>query len=283
VDILVTGAGSKAGAEIVRSLAATGARVRVTSHLQPQGRESVVEVAADYLRPETLDAAFAGIDAAVLITPEDPGMVTMTANLVAAAEDAAVRRLVLLSFILTDGMVGGPLLAWHRGAEDVVRRSRIPSTCLRPNYYMQNFLSAYTPAASLEGGRVSYVDARDVAEVAVKVLLEGGHDGMAYSLTGPRALAMAEVMDLLGSGHETPVYAKSWEDTCERARRSSLPPLTEALCEFWQAAGEDQFAATTPTVAELTGHPPTDFVQFVREHRGQLWGLRGRARDGSAA
>jgi len=278
MDVLVTGADSKAGVEIMARLRASGARVRTTSHLLGHGaREATVDrVAVDFLRPETLDAAFSGIEVAVLITPEDSGMVAMAANLVAAAEEAHVAHIVYLSFLHADSGIGGPLLAWHSGAERVVSASAVPSTCLRPNYYMQNFLSAYSPAASIGGGRISYIDAGDVADVVVRVAAGGGHEHSIYSLTGPRALSAEEVAELLHGEIGPPLtYAtRGWEDACLLGRRSAQSALTQVLCEFWLAASEDEFAVTTADFEQLTGRTPRSFESFVREHRGQFHAVR---------
>ena len=186
--ILVTGASGRAGTEMIRQLAAAGASVRGAVHYPDHDAESRVGridfVEVDFDRPETLDTAFHGIDEAVLITPEEPEMIAQTRNLVQAAERAGVGHLVRVSF-LHAGDAGGPLLDWHREAEEVVRESAIPSTILRPNSYMQNFLTMYGPSifvrgtffTPMGGGRISYIDARDVADAAVEALLRADRDG----------------------------------------------------------------------------------------------------------
>ncbi len=278
MDVLVTGAASKAGVQIVSRLQAAGARVRSALHLvgDAGGARATEHVAIDFLRPETLDVAFSGIDAAVLITPEDSSMIAMTANLVAAAERADVSRIAYMSFLHADSGTGGPLLAWHRRAERVVAASALPSTCLRPNYYMQNFLSAHVPAASLGGGSVSYLDASDVADAVVRVVMSGGYEDRTFSLTGPRALSVEEVAELL-KGELGPVFSyagRGWEEACLQGRRSAQSVLTQALCEFWVAASEGLFATITSDFEQLTGRQPKRFETFVREHRGELRAVR---------
>jgi uncharacterized protein YbjT (DUF2867 family) len=283
MTILVTGAGSKAGVEIVRRLAAAGAPVRTTSHLRGEAGDMTHERAeVDFTLPETLEPALSGVDKAVLIIPESRVMSSMAVNLVAAAERAKVGHIVLLSFLHADRSGGGALLGWHREAEEVVQASPVPSTCLRPNYYMQNFLKAYPPAESLGGGNVSYVDAADVAEVIAQILLGGGHENMTYSLTGPRALSIQEVAALL-RGEAGPLLtyvAGDHEEACQQRRRSGQSAHMQALCEFWAAAGEDQFADVTPDFEQLTGRRPRTFESFVQEHREELRALRA-ARAGA--
>jgi uncharacterized protein YbjT (DUF2867 family) len=290
--ILVTGASGRAGTEMIRQLAAAGASVRGAVHYPDHdaearvGRVDFVEV--DFARPETLDTAFHGIDEVVLITPEEPEMVAQTRNLVQAAERAGVGHLVRVSF-LHAGDAGGPLLDWHREAEEVVQESAIPSTILRPNSYMQNFLTMYGPSifvrgaffTPMGGGRISYIDARDVADAAVQVLLQvdrDGHDGgdrddRIYSLTGPRPLPHDEIAAILTEAAGQPIrYVDVGEDDACVAlrRRGASEQLVEALCELWMAMRHDEFATTAGDFEELTGRPPRSFEDFVREHATEL-------------
>lgn len=288
--ILVTGASGRAGTEMVRQLAAAGAPVRGAVHYPDHdaegrvGRVDFVEV--DFDRPDTLDTAFKGIDQAVLITPEETTMVVQTRHLVQAAERAGVRHLVRVSF-LHAGHAGGPLLDWHMEAERVVRESAIPSTILRPNSYMQNFLTMYGPSifvrgaffTPMGGGRISYIDARDVADAAVQVLLLAAGaareraDDRVYSLTGPRPLPHDEIAEILTGVVGQPIrYVDiGEEDACVALRRrGASEDLVEAVCELWMAMRHDEFATTTGDFEELTGRPPRSFEEFVREHASEL-------------
>jgi uncharacterized protein YbjT (DUF2867 family) len=292
--ILVTGASGRAGTEMIRQLAAAGASVRGAVHYPDHDAESRVGrvdfVEVDIDRPDTLDTAFRGIDEAVLITPEEPEMVVQTRNLVEAAERAGVGHLVRVSF-LHAGHAGGPLLDWHREAEAVVRESVIPSTILRPNSYMQNFLTMYGPSifvrgaffTPMGGGRISYIDARDVADAAVEVLMREGRDGSEsggsgrgdriYSLTGPRPLPHDEIAEILTRAAGQPIrYVDVGEDDACMAlrRRGASEQLVEALCGLWMAMRHDEFATTAGDFEELTGRPPRTFEDFVREHAAEL-------------
>ena len=272
--VTVTSASGTGGGEVVRRLAEAGFCVRGTTRLSRgvADREAGAEtVQLDFLRPETLEQAFASADAAVIITPEDGAMVSMAANLTAAAERAGCPRLVHVSFLQADSGPISPLMEWHLEAERIVKDSPAASTCLRPNYYMQNWLLAHAPLASLGAGRVSYVDARDVAEVVVRVLSEPGHEGETYSLTGPRALSAQEVAEFLKDEPGAPVDSPGlgWQHHCLEERRSRHSLLEQALCEHWIAASEDRFATVTSDVERLTRHAPRDFLSFVRERREQ--------------
>jgi uncharacterized protein YbjT (DUF2867 family) len=282
LHILVTGATGTVGSEIVSQLRAAGVRVRAASHYPDRTAYSHAAaneyVEVDFRRPETLATAFSGIDKVVIVTPEAVDMADMTARLVEAAEDADVRHIVRLSMLHAGAGVGGPLLDWHAKAEEIVESSSIPHTCLRPNSFMQNFLTMYSPAiralgafyAPLGNGRISYIDVRDVAAAVVEVLLTDGHEHRGYSLTGPAPLSHEEIAGILSREVGRPI---AYVDTSEplacaaMARRGASQQLLEALCELWQAMRADKFAVTTLGFEELVGRKPRSFESFARDHR----------------
>ena len=222
----------------------------------------------DYLQPVTLAGLFSGIDAAVLILPQEKTITSMASNLVAAAERAKLKRLVLISFLHADTGVGGPLLRWHHNAEQVVQGAGLAVTCMRPNFYMENFLSAFRPSPELSSGLISYVDARDVAEAVLAVLSRPGHEGATYSLTGPRAYSTEEAIEILEGEIGMPVSlpGRGGEQVCFASRRSSHSEEVQALCEMWQAAADGGFATVTADLAKLIGRPGTTLERFAQDH-----------------
>jgi uncharacterized protein YbjT (DUF2867 family) len=283
--VLVTGASGRAGGVMVRRLRDAGVHVRAAIHYPDHDAESraaaVDYVEVDFDRPETLDTAFRGIEKAVVITPEETTMVDMTRNLVSAAERAGVGFLVRVSFIHAGSGTGGPLLEWHRQAEEVVEASPIASAILRPNSYMQNFLTMYRPTIFTHGafftpmgrGRISYVDGLDVADTATEILLAGGHEDAVYSLTGPAALSHEEIADVLSreAGQAIRYVDIGEDDACVALhRRGASPALVEALCDLWMAMRHDAFAPTADGVETVTARAPRSVEEFVHEHRDEL-------------
>ena len=92
-----------------------------------------------------------------------------------------------------------PIARWHAEMERHLKDSGVSYTVLRANTFMQNYLYSltHTYVHALFGtggeGRCSVVDARDVAAVATAVLLDPGHAGKVYDVTGPQALTLAQV------------------------------------------------------------------------------------------
>ena len=284
--ILVTGATGKAGGAIVKRLLAAGAQVRAAAHHPDRGaadrHDPVDWIEIDFNRRDTLAPAFRGVEKVVLITPEDVAMVCQTAELLDAARAAGVSHVVRLSFVNAgDDGVGGPLLAWHREAEKAVEESGIPYTILRPNSYMQNFVTTYAPSIHLKDafftpmgkGRISYVDALDVADAAVEVLLGGGHEGKTYSLTGPDSLLHDEIAEILTREVGRPIrYVDVGEDeACTALHRRGVPPeVTAVLCELWLDMRRGKFAPVADGVEVVTGRKPTTFERFARDHKAEF-------------
>lgn len=295
--ILVTGATGKVGGAIVKRLLAAGAPVRAASHYPDRGaadrHDPVDWVEVDFNRRDTLATAFRGVDKAVLITPEDVAMVCQTAELLEAAREAGVSQVVRVSFLnVADDGVGGPLLAWHREAERLVEESGIAYTILRPNSYMQNFVTTYAPSIHLKNafftpmgkGRISYVDALDVGDVAVEALLGSGHEGKVYSLTGPDSLSHDEIASILTREVGRPIrYVDVGEDDACSAlhRRGVSPELTGVLCELWLEMRRGAFAPVADGVEQVIGRKPTTFERFARDHRDEF-SLSPMIKSGSA-
>jgi uncharacterized protein YbjT (DUF2867 family) len=280
--ILVTGGVGTVGKEVVRRLLAAGEKVRATAHYPdpraeaPAGAVDYVEV--DYLRPGSLTPALRGVSRLLLIVPETPESCQATSNLMDAAGAAGVSRVVKLSFLNAGAGRGGRLMDWHAGSEEMVRQCAATWTILRPNLFMQNFVTMYGPSIKALGsfrlplgqGRVSYVDVHDVAAVAVEALLRDDLSGRELDLTGPAALTHDEIAAVLSEagGRQIGYVDGIGSDArvcLERVGR--VAELPAALDELWEAVREGHFAAVSPAVEEVLGRPPIDFATFAARHR----------------
>lgn len=101
-------------------------------------------------------------------------------------------------------MEKNPIVPHHK-IEKIIKESGIPYTFLRPSFFMQNLISQhgeelrkekiiFVPAGK---GKPSFIDVRDIATVAAKILTEDGHENKGYSLTGCEALDYYEVADII--------------------------------------------------------------------------------------
>lgn len=267
--ILVTGADGLVGSEVVRALAGEPLR-RATR----KGGEDAVRF--DFHDASTFAPALEGIDRVFLLRPPQLASPKRDfAPFVDAMRAAAVRQIVFLS---VRGAERNPLLP-HDGIERLVERSGIGWTHLRPNDFMQNFITVHRHDIAERGeivapagnGRTSFVDVRDVAAAAALVLTRPGHSGRAYTLTGPAALRLDEVAvilsDVLGRDvRYRPVGALRF---VLRKRAEGAPlPFALVMTAVYTVARLGLAAGVTPDFRELTGRDPTPFRTFAEDHAG---------------
>ena len=275
--ILVAGATGNTGRALVRRLAQAGMAVRAAAlgrdRLLALGVPDVVEI--DYASPITLHRAMGGIDSVYMAAPLGPELVAMTERMVAAAVKAGVRRFVKLS----GPAAAEPLeiMRWHRDAERVIEDSGLIWTHLRPNLFMQNFISEHLGSMRERGhfydpvgsARVSYIDVEDVAAVAAAVLTGGGHANQTYSLTGPAAVSSHEAAELLSRAAGRTI--RCIEVSVDAARDALFGfgvavPVVDALTELYQCIRTGRLAGVTSSVRQVTGALPRSFSQFADGH-----------------
>lgn len=220
MKILVTGATGQLGSMVVESLLnSVPAEQVAVSVRNPAKAEALrargVEVRqGDFDQPEGLEAAFAGIDRLLIISADGDNetRIRQHLNAVAAAERAKVGFIAYTS--LANAMESSIFLApVHRVTEEAIRKTGIPFSFLRNNWYLENESSsiqavlAGAPWVTSAGeGKVGWATRRDYAEAAAAVLAGPGHENTIYELSG-KPVSQAEFVSTLSSllGREVPV------------------------------------------------------------------------------
>ncbi|MFD3973979.1 NAD(P)H-binding protein [Streptomyces cyaneofuscatus] len=276
--ILVTGVTGRVGREVARLLG--GVRpLRVLA--RDPGRVPVAGgvpevVVGDYADRGSLARALEGVAAAFVVTVPGAGGGEDDARFAEAARAAGVRHLVKVSAAaVTDPYADDFITRWQRGAEDVIRSCGVGWTFLRPRSFMSNTLSWASAIRSqgvvraVHGTSVNAcVDPRDVAEVAVRVLTEDGHQGMAYLLTGPEALSAVDQTERLSRvlgrclRFEELGLGQAWELWSARYPE----PVARALLESAERQLAGAKAQVGPAVSEVTGRPARPFGVWAADH-----------------
>lgn len=278
--ILITGASGTVGSLVVRELSRRGIAVRAAIHTNAHAgrvREANAEIfEMDFARKESIERALSGIEKAYLLTPFVPDQPELAKNFIDAAKMAGVKHIVRQSAMGAD--VGAITVArQHREIEEYLKYSGIPATVLRPNFFMQNFINYFGGPIRAEGkiylplgdGKASYIDARDIATVAAIALTGEGHEGRAYNLTGPRALSVYDVADILSkAGNRKMKYVDIPEDAArEGMLKAKMDEWTvNALMELHMINKKGYASAVTNTIEALTGKPPITFEKFAADH-----------------
>jgi uncharacterized protein YbjT (DUF2867 family) len=279
MTILVTGATGNVGGHVVRALARRGVPARV--FVRDAGRAARVlgpdvELAVgDFADQGSLDRALKGADRLFLACGNIPGQIDFECAAIDAAADAGITRIVKLSG--PDAAVDSPLIfeRWHGAIEQHLAGSGLPRVLLRPRTYMTNLLAyarsvvqtgmLFAPAGAAQ---ISFVDPRDVAEVAAETLTDAGHDGRTYTLTGPEAITFERVANEIGAALGRPVpYVNVGDDDARQAMVSDgLPPMVaDAIVAIFASQRAGSMADTTDTVRALTGREPRGIAAFARE------------------
>jgi uncharacterized protein YbjT (DUF2867 family) len=264
--ILVTGASGKTGRRLVPLLSARGATVRAASRTSTDWR-------FDWHSPETHDRALSGAAALYLIPPdliEDP--VPVVAPLLDRARQAGVQRVVLLSSLGVT-FAGEPASSGRRRLEEAVRGSGLAWTILRPSGFMQNFSEGFLAPGVLRGaiatateGAVAYVDAGDIAAVAAATLIDDGHAGATYALTGPEALMNAQAAALISEAVRRPVVHRAIGTAAmtDLLRGFGIPDdYVAMLVRDMEAIGAGAGAGVSADIERVTGRGAVTFAQFA--------------------
>lgn len=283
--ILVTGATGTVGREVVKQLSMLDGDIRVRAgvHSVITGENlkrlpDVEIVEMDFEEPDSLHAAFTHADKVFMITPFAHDQVEMAKTLVDEAKRAGVKHIVKLSALGADAEPGIQLGRWHREIERYIEDSGISYTFLRPASFMQNYINYNAESIKKEGklyaptgdGKVSYVDARDIAAVGIEALTGNGHSGKAYDITGPEALSNYEVAHLMSEVTGKQIeFVDVPEPAAKKAMTDQGTPewMADALLELYRIHSAGHSSKVTNTVEEIAGRKPHTMRQFLQDHK----------------
>jgi uncharacterized protein YbjT (DUF2867 family) len=275
---LITGATGNNGREIVKQLATAGQAVRIlvrdpqkATDLQALGVEITT---GDLDHPETIDRAFQGVEKALLLPANSHQQVEQERNFIDAAKRAGIKHIVKFSAAGADRNSPIQILNWHGQAEQYLEQSGIAFTHLRPFFFMQNLLQFAAPNQNevylpFGDATVAMVDIRDIAAVAVKALIEAGHEGKAYTITGAEALTMNQAVDRISQVRGKPlqyvaVPAKGFKQGLMQWGQPEW--LAEALSELLAILSEGKQSTVTTAIADVAKKQPISFAQFTQDY-----------------
>jgi uncharacterized protein YbjT (DUF2867 family) len=258
---LILGGTGKTGRRIVERLTARGAPVRVGSRS--------AEIPFDWGDPSTWPATLKGVGSVYISYSPDlaiPGAPEAVGSLAEVAVDRGIRRLVLLS-------ARGEEEA--QAAEQAVEETGADLTIVRCAWFMQNFSEDFL-AGPVLGGEVAlpasderepFVDANDIADVAVAALTDERHIGQLYELTGPRPLRLREaVADISkASGRDIRYVQVSMDEFATAAADQGAPPEFVDFLTYLFSEVLGRNAYVTDGVQRAIGREPRDFHDYARD------------------
>jgi uncharacterized protein YbjT (DUF2867 family) len=292
-SILVTGPTGRVGKQLVKILSLYGKEfcisLRSTNCFFPSVRQKVENfrnqglinfVDMDYNNLESnTQHKLQGIEKIFLMTPYFNALDVTKKILAEAQKTKSVKHIVKLSDMGIDlspptyeGMI-------HKQVEKIIKDSGFHYTFLRTNYYMQNFIEVpykYTAnekifCLPLENARASFVDIRDLAEVAARILHEKSneHYNMVYNITGGQHLNCSDIADILKITLGEPIkYLSISEQTAKTdlIKAGLQMEFVEYLLDFYRVIRKGGMRQISNVVESILGRQPISFEIFVRDH-----------------
>jgi uncharacterized protein YbjT (DUF2867 family) len=259
--ILVLASTGKTGRRVVERLTARGVPVR-------EGKRSG-EPPFDWDNRDTWTPVLQGVGAVYVQHYLDalPGAEDVIGSFAELAVANGVTRLVHLS---------------GRGehhavlAEQAVRETGADVTTLRSTWFSQNFSESYFVDGLLSGELAlpagntpePFVDADDIADVAVAALTEDGHVGEIYTLTGPRLLSFADAVGEIAraTGREIRYAPVSVDEFAAGLEEQAVPgEWIELLVYLFQEVLDGRNAHLADGVQRALGREPKDFAEYARD------------------
>jgi uncharacterized protein YbjT (DUF2867 family) len=282
---LVTDVTGHVGKAVVAELANLSVAVRA---LTPELADAPalppnVEVMRGNLADDAiLSRVVEGVEAAFLACPYTPQITEAHMRFVHAAKRAGMERLVQLSGVGANAaMCCARQLRWFGEAEASVAASGLKVTRVRPTMQFQTLLE-FAPSVTRQGliagpfraTRWTWVDARDVASVAVAALRDTAHADQTYTVTGSESISFPTVAERLGQAFSKAI--RYTDITANEARgwlqAKGVPPvMIEAKLELWDAYASNLInVAPTNVVKEVAGREPRSLEEFARDYRASF-------------
>jgi len=283
--IVIFGATGTIGTPLITTLLAKGIALRaVTSDaariaaLKAQGCEAVV---ADFDDPAALARACKGAQKVFLVTPAHQEMGRWKANVIRAAADAGVQHMVMSTGLGASPKARLTFGIWHSASQELLKESGMGWTLIQPTYFMQNLLwqadSIATDNTYLDdvGGPVSWVDARDIADVTAEALTTEGHQGKVYGLTGDEALSGDDIAALLTQSLGRDITRRAVGPDEARANMIAsgmVAEVADAMIELAGLAPKGYLSGTETTVQDVLGRPARRLADFIAENSSAFGG-----------
>ncbi len=283
-NVLITGATGNVGYELLNKLKGIGnVNIYAAGRDTSKAKDIIDEDKINYVKFDFKDKSIykkvlKDIDTVFLMRPPAiskvkkyiyPFLVKMT--------EANIKQVVFLSLQSGDKNILVP----HYRIERYIAKLDLPHTFLRPSFFMQNLSTThlkeikedneiYIPAGE---GKTNFIDVRDIAEVAKKVILEEGHLEKGYELTGPDNLDYNQIAEIMSNilGKEIEYKNPSIFQFYKRKRNEGYSVLNIIVMIGLYSVTKFGFAAKkTEELKKLLDREPIGFKQFVKDHK-EVW------------
>ncbi|AWP31707.1 MULTISPECIES: SDR family oxidoreductase [Pantoea] len=278
--IAITGATGQLGRFVIEALLKKVpaeeivAAVRTPAKAADLAAQGITVRQADYSQPETLRAAFAGVDKLLLISGSEVGQrEAQHKAVIEAAQAAGVGFIAYTSLLHADTSPLG-LGVEHRATEALLKASGIPFALLRNGWYTENYAASITPALAHHAfigaageGRIASAARQDYAEAAAEVMSREDQAGKVYELAGDDSYTLAQFAAEIAaqSGEKVDYVNLSQADFAAALKGAGLPEgLAEMLADSDAGAEKGGLYNDSRQLSKLIGRPTTPWQTVVR-------------------
>lgn len=207
-------------------------------------------------------------------------MTNISSVIISEAKKNGVEYVVKLSVFGADAEPGIKIGRLHRQEEKIIEESGITHTFLRSSAFMQNFVNYYGYTIKARNaiylptgeGKVSFIDARDIAAIAAKLLTKSNngtsqYGNKAHVVTWSEALSYGQIAEIISKEIGRKIsYVDAAEEDVRKAMKSIGREdwLIDAILEEFYNTRVGNRSTTTNIVEEILGRKPILFAQFVR-------------------
>lgn len=288
--ILVTGATGNVSQQVVQLLLEMGpttsiqirAGVRDPERARDLAEAGVEVVRYDHDHPQTVAAAFEGVERAFLLVPFVPDFAELGRQAIDAARTAGAKHIVRLSAAGADPSADGWLPRNHGQVDQALEESGLGYTILRPTFFQDNIINYSAPTLKSQGTfygtsadpKVAYVSTRDIAAVAKEILLRPEpHPGKTYDLTGGEGVTAVELAELLSriTGRSITFTHLTPDEYADGMRQSGTPePYVEAMLGLEYVKANGWAAQVSPHVEQILGRRPETYADYLNRNADRL-------------
>jgi NAD(P)H dehydrogenase (quinone) len=279
MKIAITGATGQLGRLVVNQLKSKVSADSIVALVRNPAKAADLGVTAreaDYDNPASIERAFSGVEALLLISSNEIGKRSAQhRNVIEAAKKSGVQWIVYTSLLHADTSAIKALSDEHLDTEAALKASGMPYTILRNGWYSENY-TASIPGAIAGGAflgcageaKISSAARADYARAAVAVLTGEGHKEKTYELAGDKAYTLSDLAAEISrqTGKTIPYKNLTEAEYAAALTGFGLPaPAAQAYASFDTGAAQGALFEDGHQLSKLIRHPTTSMATSVAE------------------
>ncbi|AUI72324.1 SDR family oxidoreductase [Companilactobacillus alimentarius] len=280
--ILIIGANGNIGFPLVQNLSQNhNIKVVAGVHNIKKDQEKLASIPDlelrhfDFLDSSTFESALTDVAKIFFVRP--PQLAQPEKDMLPFLKYVQEQQLKQVVFISLFGVEKNPRTPHHK-IEALIEELNLPYTFIRPSFFMQNLNTThredivknhdlFIPAGK---SKTSFIDTRDIADVAAIALLDDKYLHQKLNITGPQALTyyeIAEVMtQVLGTKitYSKPSLLKFRHTMLKRGMKKDFVNVMVMLYLITQLGNAK---TVTDETERILGHSPRNIANYVKDYR----------------